>query len=223
MKSEISDGNCERVPRFIEPGGVFSERGAGMGRDSPDLWILRHGETAWNVEERLQGHLDSPLTETGLAQANAQRRILARVLPGPVPVLSSPSGRALRTARIVADAAGMPVTTDEALRELYLGAWQGRRVPDIRDELPGEAAADPHLWKFTAPGGERLEQMIARLNAFLDRLDGPAVVVTHGLTSRVLRCLVLGLSPRDLAWLPGGQGVVHHLSGGRARVLGDDP
>jgi len=191
-----------------------------MRLDIPDLWILRHGETVWNVEGRLQGHLDSPLTEKGEAQARAQRQILARVLPGPVPVLSSPSGRAWRTARIVAGGAGLTVTQDPALREVSVGDWQGRRIADIRAGWPPDAAEDPHLWKFDAPGGERLEQMAARLDALLGRLDGPTVLVTHGVTSRVLRCIVLGLCPTALSRLPGGQGVVHHLSGGRARVIG---
>jgi probable phosphoglycerate mutase len=185
----------------------------------PDLWILRHGETVWNAEGRLQGHLDSPLTATGREQARAQRDILARCLPAGVTALSSPSGRAWETARIAAAELGLPLRADTALREVHLGAWQGRRIEEITAELPPDAREDPHLWKFRAPGGETLDGMTARLTALLDRLQGPSVLVTHGVTSRVLRCLLLGRPPEALSELPGGQGVVHHVSAGAARVI----
>ena len=185
----------------------------------PPIYVLRHGETEWNLAERLQGHLDSPLTARGLAQARAQGEILARVLPaGGVDVMSSPSPRALRTAEIA-----MPdrtITQDARLMEIDLGDWSGRGLSDIRDAHPDIAATrDPHLWKFDAPGGERLPDMVARCRAVLDALRRPSVLVTHGVTSRLLRCLSLGLPPEALADLPGGQGVVHVVQDGRAHVL----
>ncbi|WP_397542967.1 histidine phosphatase family protein [Roseovarius salis] len=191
-----------------------------MGLSAPELWILRHGETAWNVEGRLQGHLDSPLTENGYAQARTQREILRRGLPRGVTVVSSPSERALETARIVAEPLGLSVACDEALREVRVGQWQGRRIDEIAAELPRGATDDPHLWKFGAPGGERIDEMVARLTGLVARLDGPTVLVTHGVTSRVLRCLLLGRPPTELSTLPGGQGIVHHVKGGVARVVG---
>jgi len=185
----------------------------------PELWVLRHGQTEWNVAGRLQGRLDSPLTETGLDQARAQGVILARLLPGPVAVLASPSGRAWRTAEIATRGLGLTVRPEPDLREIDIGAWQGRQVDEIRATLPGDQVADPHLWKFNAPGGERIEEMTARLTGLLRRLKGPTVLVTHGVTSRVLRCLVLRRPVAGLAALPGGQGVVHHLRDGVARVI----
>ena len=97
--------------------------------------------------------------------------------------------------------------------------------------MPAEIAAgwpdlvggrDPAEWKFDAPRGERLEQMVARVSGVLSDLrglDGPVVIVTHGVTSRVLRCLALGRAPSELAALPGGQGVVHVIEAGTGRVL----
>jgi len=184
----------------------------------PELWILRHGQTEWNVAGRLQGLLDSPLTETGHAQAAAQGRILAGILPREVAVISSPSPRALTTGRIAMP--GQEITQDPRLSEIDLGAWQGHRLPDIVATYPEvEAEADPNLWKFHAPGGESLPEMEARVRSFLADLDGPAVLVTHGVTSRLMRCLILGLPVTALSELPGGQGVVHHLRDGVARVL----
>jgi len=192
-----------------------------MIRSLPELWILRHGQTEWNVEERLQGHLDSPLTGLGERQAQAQREILRRSLPrGGVRALSSPSGRAWRTAEIALEGLGLSLEADPALREVDIGAWQGRKAADLRSEHPRiSACSDPHAWKFTAPGGESLEQMVCRLTALLDRLDGPAVLITHGVTSRVLRCLALGRPAGEMSDLPGGQGVIHHVKDGMARLL----
>ncbi len=186
--------------------------------DLPELWILRHGETEWNASGRLQGRLDSPLTETGLRQAEAQGRILARDLPGAVRVISSPAPRALRTAEIALP--GRSVETDARLEEIDLGRWQGRTIDELRAENAGiRAATDPHLWKFTAPGGETLGQMADRVTLVLRGLEGPTVLVTHGVTSRLLRCIVLGLAIIDLTAVPGGQGIVHHIRDGQARLL----
>ena len=187
----------------------------------PELWVLRHGETEWNAEERLQGHLDSALTPTGLAQARAQGDILARAgVPKDARVLSSPSPRALRTAEIAVNALGLPIETDPRLMEIDLGQWQGMTLAELRAANPSiRAAPDPHLWKFLAPGGETLGQMAARVEALLDELTGPSVLVTHGVTSRLLRCIVLGRASADLSSVPGGQGVVHHLRDGSASIL----
>lgn len=190
-----------------------------MAMSLPEMWILRHGETEWNVEGRLQGHLDSPLTETGLRQARAQGAILETCLPEGVSVLSSPSGRAWETARIAVAGLGLEVVAEPDLREIDMGEWHGELISDLAARLPEDMTEDPHLWKFTAPGGERLEQMEARLSRLLARLAGPTVMVTHGVTSRALRCLALGLPLERMGEVPGGQGVVHHVKDGVATVI----
>ncbi|MBC6437445.1 MAG: histidine phosphatase family protein [Rhodobacteraceae bacterium] len=185
-----------------------------------DLFILRHGETRWNAEGRLQGHLDSPLTDRGVAQARAQRAILAPVLPGGSVARVSPSPRAMQTAEIALAGLDVPAAKDARLLEVDLGTWQGHTLDEIAAANPHVAEnQDPHLWKFTAPGGESLEHMTARCRAVLEDITGPTVLVTHGVTSRLLRCLALGMSPTGLAALPGGQGVVHRLSAGVAQIL----
>lgn len=192
-----------------------------MALSLPEMWILRHGETEWNVEGRLQGHLDSALTETGLRQARAQGVILESCLPvgTSVAALSSPSGRAWETATVAVAGLGLEVVAEPDLREIDMGAWHGQLISELAARLPEDMTDDPHLWKFTAPGGERLEQMEARLSGLLDRLEGPTVMVTHGVTSRALRCLALGLPLERMGELPGGQGVVHHVKDGVARVI----
>lgn len=184
----------------------------------PELWILRHGQTEWNVAGRLQGLLDSPLTDIGRAQAAEQGRILARVAPADTIAISSPSPRAMTTASLAMP--GRQVARDARLTEIDLGQWQGRALADIEAAHPEIAAeTDPNLWKFNAPGGESLPAMEARVRSFLVDLSAPAILVTHGVTSRLMRCAILGLPVTGLSDLPGGQGVVHHLRDGVARVL----
>lgn len=190
-----------------------------MPRCLPELWLLRHGQTEWNAAGRLQGRLDSPLTETGLRQARAQGVILRRILPAGVTVLASPSPRAWRTAEIATEGLGLTVRPDPDLVEIDLGIWSGRQADEVRSALPPGAPDDLHLWKFDAPGGEGLAAMTARLEGVLARLEGPTVLVTHGVTSRVLRCLALGRPVSELSALPGGQGVVHHVRDGGARTI----
>jgi len=192
-----------------------------MDRPVPELWILRHGRTEWNDAGRLQGRLDSPLTPLGEAQARRQGAILEREVPRRgVRLFSSPAGRAWRTACLAGRGAGLSPEAEPALMELGLGEWQGRHIADIRAHTPGLADGDdPTLWKFAAPGGEGMADLEARLRGFVGRLSGPAVLVTHGVTSRALRCLVLRRSLHRMSDLPGGQGVVHHIRGGVARII----
>jgi len=192
-----------------------------MAKPVPELWILRHGRTEWNDAERLQGRLDSPLTAEGEAQARRQGVILCRELPQtPVKMLSSPAGRAWRTADIAGAVARLVPEAEPDLVEVGLGEWQGQSVAEIHAAHPELTQADdPNLWKFSAPGGETLSEIETRLQALLERLEGPTVLVTHGVTSRALRCLVLGRTLQDLSTLPGGQGVVHHIRDGVARVI----
>ncbi|MEM7723297.1 MAG: histidine phosphatase family protein [Pseudomonadota bacterium] len=190
--------------------------------DLPPLYILRHGETAWNVEGRFQGQLDSPLTQTGIAQAEAQNAILRECLPPDVGAVSSTAGRARATAEIALRGLELDATPrfDDRLLEIDFGAWQGLTRVEIEAGWPDiMAAADEDLWQFYAPGGERLDQMVARVEAVLRDLAGPTVLITHGVTSRVIRCVALGFPPDRLADLPGGQGIVHRVRGGRADIL----
>ena len=94
-----------------------------------------------------------------------------------------------------------------------MGAWQGRTFDEIRRSTP-DAAAAPHsfLWKFQAPGGERLEAMLARLRDLLRDLPGEAILVTHGVTCQLLRGCLLGLGVAEMDALEDGQGVVYHVT-----------
>ncbi|QFT60170.1 Glucosyl-3-phosphoglycerate phosphatase [Sulfitobacter sp. THAF37] len=182
----------------------------------PPLYILRHGETTWNASGRLQGHFHADLTDQGRAQAEAQRRILAqRDLTG-FQVISSPQGRAVQTARIVMRDMPGALLTDPALAEIGLGDWAGE---DRADLIARTGARDGFELYELAPGGEGLAALHRRCTAFLAGLDRPSVLVTHGITSRMLRLILTGQTPSALREIGGGQGVVFHVAGGHQERL----
>ncbi len=128
------------------------------------IFLIRHGQTEFNVERRLQGRMDSPLTELGREQARRMGETLKAHLgePGLWRVVSSPLGRTLATARIVCETLGLgcAIETDERLAEIHVGDWEGLSRQEIEAAQPG--ACDAEGWIFTAPGGETYEQMAAR-------------------------------------------------------------
>ena len=179
------------------------------------LLILRHGETEWNREGRLQGALDSPLTDLGRAQAARQGRLLRDFGVTGWAWRVSPKDRAMETARIASEGLGVDLSEDLRLVEIDVGAWTGLRRDDLVEENPQFfEMMDEMLWYDHAPGGEGLIAVAKRAEQFLSDLDGPTIVVPHGITSRILRCLALGLDPMRFAERPGRQGVVYHVERG---------
>jgi probable phosphoglycerate mutase len=154
------------------------------------VFALRHGETAWNVEHRIQGQLDVPLNQRGREQA--ARLALALQGEGLAAVHSSDLSRATATAQAVAEACGLPVAQDAALRERAFGRFEGESYASIEARWPEDALR----WRrreidFAPGGGETLRDFSARCVAVLTRLAlahrGEAIaVVAHG---GVLDCL----------------------------------
>jgi probable phosphoglycerate mutase len=188
--------------------------------DFPELYILRHGETAWNDEGRMQGALNSALTDLGKVQAARQAQILADVDLTGFDILTSPQGRAFETAAIALARKVSHLRTDDRLREIGVGDWAGK----LRRELPGAEAfvdgPDGALELYErAPGGEGFVALEQRCAGFLATLTAPCVLVTHGITSRMLRAVVTGVGRPGMADMGGGQGVVFHLKNGVQKRL----
>ena len=182
----------------------------------PELYILRHGETMWNAENRMQGELNSPLTEKGRRDAARQGAILAALDLAGFTFLSSPQGRAFQTAGIALAGVADRIHTDERLREIGVGDWSGR----LRDELPRPKGKDPFLAQYEiAPNGEGFARLKLRCRAFLADLSGPAVLVTHGITSSMIRGLVVGEKAHAIQTSHGGQGRIFHLKNGEQFLL----
>ena len=190
----------------------------------PELLVLRHGETVWNVEERLQGQLDSPLTALGREQAAAQGRILAAFGVDGWDWKVSPQGRAVDTAKIASEGMDVRLAGDARLAEITMGDWAGRRREELQAEHPQlfDAPSDM-LWYNHAPGGEGIDGVADRAASFLAALETPTVVVTHGITSRVLRSLATGREPGEFAQVGGGQGIVYHIANGVQTALAEGP
>jgi len=153
--------------------------------DVTRIIAIRHGETAWNVDTRIQGQLDIPLNDTGRWQAERLARALAAREAIDV-VYTSDLLRAWETARPVAEATGAPLHTDEGLRERGFGSFQGKTFTEIEAAMPEEARRWRQRDPFWAPpGGESLTAMrrrvIETLHALASRHVGEQIVmVAHG-------------------------------------------
>jgi len=164
----------------------------------------------------MQGELNSPLTEKGRAQAAHQGQILQGCALGGFQFFTSPQGRAVETAGIALGAIANDIRTDDRLREIGVGDWSGM----LRADLPDVPGIDPFMSHYEiAPNGEGFARLETRVAAFLAALDGPAVLVTHGITSRILRTLVIGESAVATPTAHGGQGCVYHLKDGVQKLL----
>jgi len=186
-------------------------------KSHPPLFILRHGETEWNAQDRLQGRFDSPLTAQGVQQARDQHEILRPYDLSGVAAFCSPQGRAFHTASIALRGLVPAIETRDALREIGLGEWAGRHRSELKPYLP--EGSDGFAVYPAAPQGEGFAVLHARCAAFLSQLNRPAVLVTHGITSRMLRLILLGRGIADLPDMQGGQGVVFHIENGQQKRL----
>ncbi|MBN1685194.1 MAG: histidine phosphatase family protein [Spirochaetales bacterium] len=159
--------------------------------------LVRHGETEWNLCKKQQGHLDSPLTKTGIEQAQL---LAKRLREEKIDALySSDLGRAVRTAEIIGGEVDLPVHPDNRLRERNFGSMQGMTLQDYRSRWPGqESFVDATDLDYAPPGGESQRQFCNRcIEVCVDlsaRHPGNSILlVAHG---GVLKCIfyhILGI------------------------------
>ena len=161
------------------------------------VYLVRHGETVWNAERRIQGQSDSPLTEKGEQQAWQVGERVKHL--GITHIIASDLGRTRRTAEIIADACGCSVTLDARLRELNMGVLEKRPLDGL--------TAEEEQWRATLvngteggriPEGESMTEMATRMHAALNAcLDLPAgsrpLLVSHGMALGSLVSTILGL------------------------------
>ena len=186
------------------------------------LYMLRHGETAWNTERRMQGTRNSDLTERGRAQAIAMGRALAKELAleeRPTIFLRSPLGRTRETSLIVGRELGLDPAQwrdDTRLAELSYGNWEGSSWTEIESHTPGalnDWRADPE--SYCPPGGEShfaLRRRQAEALADIIASNTRTVVIGHGVSGAVLRGLNLGLDARAMFVLEKPQDAFFRLS-----------
>lgn len=191
------------------------------------IYLLRHGETIANLEGRLQGRSDSPLTLNGVAQVRAIGALLREqiAVPSGFSLVSSPLGRARRSAAILCQALGLDSKTavcDPRLAEIGFGDWDGLTVAEVEAAAPGAwARREADRWSFVPPGGESYSHVGARVGGWLEEQPAEArlIVVCHGAVSRILRGLYAGLPPVECVKLTQDQINLYRLSGGRVETL----
>lgn len=189
------------------------------------LIFIRHGETDWNAEGRLQGRQDIALNARGEYQAaNAGRKLLSllgpqRVADSALPYISSPLVRARRTMEIARATIGLDPAAydlDEGLVELSFGAWEGKTWPQVRQiELQAALAREADKWNTLPPEGESYAMLTERMRPWLDAHAGDCVVVSHGGVARALMVILAGLAPERAAVTDIWQGRLLVFEGGR--------
>ena len=167
-----------------------------------ECWLVRHGESTWNLDERFQGGQDPPLSRRGRVQAAAlAARLAGMAFTG---LYTSPLTRARETAAVCASVLGLTPEPVDDLREMGLGAWEGLTVKAVQT-----SAGDAYrCWRdapadHPPPGGELLEVVAERTARVLARVgtdsgEGPALVVSHGGVIASLLCRWLGFSLNEL-------------------------
>ncbi|OPF81402.1 histidine phosphatase family protein [Streptomyces antioxidans] len=199
-------------------------------RSTTQVFATRHGQTEWNAKALLQGHQESNLTDLGREQS---RLLGVRLNEEPLmAIYSSASGRALSTARLIAEPRGLTVSELPGLEEMDLGQWQGLSFADVAERWP---EAHDRFWsaplEFEATaGGESFHDLYRRAAKCLARISqvhaGECVLlVTHSLVLKALWLVVTGRPLEDF-WMtdefaPGGLTLLEHRQEWEVSILDD--
>ncbi|MFN6935747.1 MAG: histidine phosphatase family protein [Tsuneonella sp.] len=186
-----------------------------------EIFLVRHGETQWNAQGRYQGHLDSPLTTTGIGQATTIGDRFKELGIWPALFVASPLGRTRQTAAIIAERSALPpLVFDSRLAEVSTGSWDGLTQFEIDMEWPGMLQGTTAFdWYFRSPDGESYAAALERVFDWLNDVDGCVVAVTHGLIGRIIRGAYLGLPMEEALGLPVPQDVIWRIADGKVEAI----
>ncbi len=191
----------------------------------PLVYYIRHGETDWNVEWRLQGARDIALNDKGRMQAAHCGDVLRGLLerdardPHSLDYVCSPLGRTRATMELVRTGVALPAEgyrIEQNLTEISFGDWEGFTLDELalRDN-EAVLRRDKDKWNFLPPGGESYQQLMVRVAGWYATLSRDAVVVAHGGTARALFAHLGHYDPATAAQESIEQGVVYLLSEGK--------
>lgn len=193
----------------------------------PLLYFLRHGETDWNVQRRLQGQHDTPLNAVGRKQALGCGEVMRTLFdrdgrdPDEFDFVASPLKRARITMELMRGVLGVDphrYRTDVRLAELSFGRWEGFTFAELKEREPDTlalAAREHDKWSFTPPGGESYADLLVRVRDFIATVARDTVVVAHGGVARTL-IVHFGIEPSAAAPVHDiEQGVVYQFAPGR--------
>ncbi len=194
------------------------------------LYFIRHGETDWNAEGRLQGQKDIPLNDLGRVQAEEAGVILKGLHPNPEDLdwWVSPLTRTRETAERVRGAIGLHppfYKMEDRLKELTFGGWEGMTWKEVRRHDPaGAARRERDKWGAVPPDGESYAMLEERVRGFLgDSIRRDSVLVSHGGVARVLMTILGGIAPKRAAAEEIRQGQVLVFEAGSCRWEGGSP
>ena len=189
-----------------------------MSKRRPPVYFVRHGETDWNVEGRIQGWTDTPLNQKGHAQARAVADAIRANVAADFTFVVSPLQRARQTMGYIAEALALApqrVLLEPAVKELGFGVWEGKPFWELKaSPLYPAHPEDRYSWR--PDQGESYEDGHTRISDWLDTLDRPTVVVAHGAIGRCLIAELAGLPKRDAVELVMRQGFYCRLADGTA-------
>ena len=191
------------------------------------VYIVRHGQTAWNAEGRLQGQAETDITDLGRAQADANGAKLKALIaePDDFDFVASPMRRTRETMQRIRAAMGLDpdaYRVDRRLVEVSFGDWQGFTFLELEAMTPGATAVRSRdKWNFLPPGegAESYQMLMERIVPVFEEFLQPTVCVTHGGVIRALVRHLTGLSMKEAARMPIPQDQVLRLQDGRLEWL----
>jgi broad specificity phosphatase PhoE len=186
---------------------------------TPTIYFIRHGETSWNAQGRLQGTRDIALNDLGRRQAAQAGGILAELLArdgcdrAQIPYVASPLGRARATMELVRGTLQLPpadYAVDDRLREIGYGQWEGSTLAEMELADPAFfARRQTEKWTLAPEGGETYASVQLRMRDWYDSLSTDTVAVAHGGTTRALMVALGFETAQSAADLPIAQGAVY--------------
>ncbi len=190
----------------------------------PTIYYIRHGETEWNADGRLQGNQDIPLNDLGRSQATHAGGILVDLFrrdgraPSSLSFVASPLGRARLTMELLRTAMKLPpqdYALDDRLREIGYGHWEGSTLAQMQASDPEVyATRQRDKWTVPPPGGETYASVQLRMRDWYDSLKADTVAVAHGGTARALMVALCFETPASAADLTIEQGAVYVFGDG---------
>lgn len=183
------------------------------------IYLLRHGETNWNTEGRLQGHKDSALTQKGLHQAHRNGVHLSSLVNSKFRFISSPLGRCRQTTAAIAKAIEYDpgrIEYDDRVKEISFGRWEGQKITEIElNDADLYQSRRENRWDVPAPGGESYSMVAERLQAWLRDVEGQnLILVSHGCAGRILRGVYSNLQREVIYSLEESHEAVYKLENG---------
>ena len=190
------------------------------------IYVVRHGQTVWNLQKRKQGQMDSPLTLKGVKQASLISSILKKELKNTADFkfVISPQWRCQQFSSIICENLGIDFSAcivEKDIREHSFGFWEGLTEEEIESEFPGMLAKRySNWWEYVVPGGESYELLSKRVEKVLSRYyNNNVVFICHEMVSKVLRGNYAKMDSGDILELKHPQDTIYKLTSGKVLTL----